>query len=41
MLAETPLDCLQLVFSDKVFKSIVEQSNHYLEQQSHNGADAP
>ena len=37
MLAGTPLDCLQLLFSDKVFKSIVEQSNRYHEQQSNNG----
>ena len=39
MLTETLLDYLQLVFSDEVFKSIVEQSNRYLEQQSNNGAD--
>ena len=36
MLAETLLDCLQLVFSAEVFKLMVE---HYLEQQSNNGAD--
>ena len=39
MLVETPLDCLQLFFSDEVFKSILEQSNHYHEQQSNNDAD--
>ena len=39
MLAETPLDCLQLFFSNKVFKSIVEQSNCYHEQQSNTGTD--
>ena len=37
ILAGTPLDCLQLFFSDEVFKSIVEQSNRYHEQQSKNG----
>ena len=35
MLVETPLDCLQLLFSDKD-KSIVEQSNRYHGQQSNN-----
>ena len=39
MLVETLLDCLQLFFSDKIFKLIVEQSSCYLEQQSNNGAD--
>ena len=39
MLAETLLDCLQLFFSDEVFKLIVEQSNCYLEQQSNDGVD--
>ena len=39
MLVESPLDCLQLFFSDKEFKSIVEQSNRYHEQQSNNVTD--
>ena len=30
---------MQLFLSDKVFKSIVEQSNRYHEQQSDNGTD--
>ena len=39
IIAETLLDCLQMFFSDKAFKMIIEQSNRYHEQQSNSVTD--